>query len=203
MHGGCLMLWPNILVFFNADSHAKVFTGLWEYVNESLQLLFCEGGHGCIVSEEQVPDSHTLVLALRMERLNSFLSDPVCRKTPSIDAPKACFSMTAKKMLKSVGASTHPCFTPLQMLKASEVAPSNSTTPFTSVWKDCITLSSLGGHLILARTRKRLSQLMRLKALVRSINATKSARLFSLHFSWSWWREKTISIAEHFALKPH
>ena len=147
--------------------------------------------------------SCTLVLALRMKRLNSFLSDPVHRKTSSVDAPKARFSMTAKKMPKSVRASTHPCFTPLQMLKAPEVAPSNHTTPLVSVWKDCITLSSLGGHLILARTRKRPSQLTRLKALVRSINAIKSARLFSLRFSWSWRREKTTSIAEHFALKPH
>ena len=108
---------------------------------------------------------HTLVLVLSLDKLNSFPSDLVRTKTPSTDVPKACFSMMAKKMPKSVGESTHPCFTPLQMVRAPKVAPSNCTTLVT------VTLSSFGGHPILVK-KKRPSQLTRLKALVGLMNAT-------------------------------
>ena len=46
--------------------------------------------------------------------------DAICQ--PSVDAPKACFSMTALNMPNRVGANKHHCFTPLRMLKASDEA---------------------------------------------------------------------------------
>ena len=51
---------------------------------------------------------------------------------PSVAEPKACFSMRAKKTPNRVGARTQPCFTPLLMLKVSEVEPSKTTIPFMS-----------------------------------------------------------------------
>ena len=53
-------------------------------------------------------------------------------------------------------------------------------------------LRSLGGHSILGRILKRPSLLTRSKAFVRSMKATKSGCLCSLHFSWSCLREKII-----------
>ena len=48
-------------------------------------------------------------------------------------------------MPKSVGARTHPCFTPLLIGKGSDEDPSYYTVPFMSSWKDVIILRSLGG----------------------------------------------------------
>ncbi|XP_067023937.1 scavenger receptor cysteine-rich domain-containing group B protein-like [Acropora muricata] len=72
-------------------------------------------------------------------------------------------------MPNNVGESSHPCFTPPLMGKASDDEPSNWMMPFMPVWKDWIKLRSLGGHPILARTLKRPSQLTRSNALVRAI----------------------------------
>ena len=66
----------------------------------------------------------TFVLALNRARLNSLPSALVCRKTPSVDVLKAYYSIVEKNMLNSVGARTHPCFTPLWISNCSDVAPS-------------------------------------------------------------------------------
>ena len=39
------------------------------------------------------------------------------------------FSTLVKNILKSTGASTHPCLTPLEILKGSDASPSKSTCP--------------------------------------------------------------------------
>ena len=79
--------------------------------------------------------------------------------------------------------SWQACFTPLFMFKAADVEPSKTTVPFMSSWKDLMMLRSLGGHPILGRILKRPSLLTRSKAFVRSMKATKSGCLCSLHFS--------------------
>ena len=78
----------------------------------------------------------TLVLAFCQKRFNNLPSDLVWRKTSSVDEPKACLNMTAKKMPNRFGAITRPCFTPLRMLKGSKEVSSNYITPFMSVWND-------------------------------------------------------------------
>ena len=75
--------------------------------------------------------------------------------------------------------------------------------PFMSVRKDFIRLCSFGGQPILSRALNRLSLLTRSKALVRSMNAMHSSFFCSLHFSWSCWSEKTMSIIDHLGWKPH
>ena len=100
--------------------------------------------------------------------------------------PNACFSITAKKIPNKVEARMQPCFTPLHMLKVADVEPSKTTVLFMSSWKDLMMLRSLDGHPILGRISKRPSLLTRSKAFMRSMKATKSGCLCSLHFSWSF-----------------
>ena len=59
----------------------------------------------------------TLVFALNLAKLNSLPSDLVCRKTPFWESWKANCNSVEKRILNSVGARTHPCFTPLLILK--------------------------------------------------------------------------------------
>ena len=88
--------------------------------------------------------SWTLDFAMSLERLKSFLSDLVLRKMPSVAEPKACFSITAKKIPNKDGARTQPCFTPLLMSKVSDVEPLKTTVPFMSLRNDRMMLSNLG-----------------------------------------------------------
>ena len=89
-------------------------------------------------------------------------------------------------MSNRVGANTHPCFTQLQMQKASEETPSNSTNLFMSVLYDWTTFRSFDGSPILARIRNIPSRLTRSKAFVRSVKAVSSDCICSMHFSYSW-----------------
>ena len=51
-----------------------------------------------------------------------------------------------KNRLKRTGASTHPCLTPLEMLKGSDASPSESTCPVMSSWNWQIRFMNLVGH---------------------------------------------------------
>jgi len=62
---------------------------------------------------------------------------------------KATNSIMAKKMQKSNGASTQPCFVPLEIPKKSVRAPESMTRPFMSSWKERMMLMNLSGHPIL------------------------------------------------------
>ena len=66
----------------------------------------------------------TFVSARRRARLKRFPLVLVRRYTPSSDWLKAKDSNIEKKMPKSVGASTNPCFTPLFIGNGSEEEPS-------------------------------------------------------------------------------
>ena len=74
-------------------------------------------------------------------------------------------------MPKSVGARTHPCFTPLLIGKGSDEDPSYRMVSFMSSWKDVIILRSLGEHQILSKRVKRPCLLTKSKALVSSMKA--------------------------------
>ena len=147
--------------------------------------------------------SRTFVLALRQPRLKSLPSDLVCRQIPFDAVPKACLKSRAKKILKSIGARTHPCLTPLWMSKGLEELPLNYTVPFMFVWKDLIMLCNSGRQPIFGRIWKRLSLLTRSNAFVRSIKAIYRGICCTLLFSWSWRREKTMSIFNLSVWKQH
>ena len=73
------------------------------------------------------------------------LSDLVCSLTSRVGEQKACFNNVEKKILKRVGARTHPCFTPLLIVNDSETLPSYWTVAFVLMWKDFTMLKRLGG----------------------------------------------------------
>lgn len=75
----------------------------------------------------------TFVLAFRQARLNRLPLVLVCKHTPSVDVPKACHRRREKKTPNTVGANTRPCLIPQQILKGSEVDPSNWMVPCMSV----------------------------------------------------------------------
>ena len=64
-------------------------------------------------------------------------------------------------------------------------------------------LRSVGGHPIFFKVLNNPSLLTKSKALVRSMKAMYSGSHCSLHFSCSCLREKTMSIVDLPALKPH
>ena len=67
------------------------------------------------------------------------------RYTPCSRSLMAWFSTQVKNRLKRTGASTHPCLTPLEMLKGSDASPSESTCPVMS-WNWRIRFKNLIGH---------------------------------------------------------
>ena len=98
----------------------------------------------------------TFVQALRRARLNSLPSERVRRYIPSVVVSKVvCFSSRPKKIPKGVGARRQPCLTPLRISNGSEELPLNGTVLFVLVWKDSITICSLGGQPIFGSTSKR------------------------------------------------
>ena len=72
-------------------------------------------------------------------------------------------------MLNSVGARTHPWFTPLRISNGSDVTPSYTTVLFMLLWKEEITLSSFVGQPIFSSRLNNPRLLTRSNAFVRSI----------------------------------
>ena len=118
---------------------------------------------------------------------------------PSSDWLKAWGSSKEKKMPKSVGVSTHPCFTPLLIDKRAVGAD----CALMLSWKDSIILRSFGKQPILRNRVKRPPLLTKSKALVRSMNAMYNGRLGSRHFSCSCPNENIMSTVDLPARKPH
>ena len=136
--------------------------------------------------------SRTFVLVLRRPRLKSLPSDLIRRQIPSDAVPKECLKNRSKKITKSVEARTHPCLTPLRMSKGLKERPLNCTAPFVFVWKDLVMLCNFCGQPIFGRIWKRTSLLTRSNTYMRSMKAIYRGICCSLHFSWSWRREKTM-----------
>ena len=108
-----------------------------------------------------------------------------------------------KKILKTIGARTQPCFTPLLIAKASVTFPLERTCPVMSSWKSLIIDKNFGEHPMCSRTVHRASLLTVSKALVRSMK-TKNRRMFcSMHFSWSCLMAKIMSTVLFPGPKPH
>ena len=86
----------------------------------------------CAVTAVSSAKSMSLMVVLRIlvfarsesAMFYSLPSDLVCMYIPSVEVPKACLRRREKKMPKGVGARAQPCFTPLLMLKGSDMLPS-------------------------------------------------------------------------------
>ena len=122
---------------------------------------------------------------------------------PAFVVLKACLRSTERKIPKRVEASAQPCLTPLRMLSAPDMLPSNRTVPCMLLWKDSRKLRTFGGLPIRGRILKRPSLLTRSKALVKSMKTMKRGCCCSLHFSCSYLTEKIISTVERWDRKPH
>ena len=146
--------------------------------------------------------SRTFVLALRRPRLKSLPSDLVYRQIPLMLCQRR-LNRRAKRIPKSFGARTHPCLTPLRMSKGLEELMLNCAVPFMFVWKDSIMLCNFGGQPIFGRIWKRPSQLTRSNVFVTSMKAIYRGTCSSLHFSWSWRREKTMCMVDLPSRKAH
>ena len=105
---------------------------------------------------------------------------------------KAYCRSVEKNITNSVDARTHPCFTSLVILKGLDEVQLKLIVLGVFLWKDCVMLSSAGGHPIFFRILNNLSLLTKSKALVRSTKAMYSGLHCSLHFSGSCLREKTM-----------
>ena len=75
-----------------------------------------------------------MFLALNRAIFNRLQLLCVGRHVPSVGILKAYDSIMEKNMLNSVGARTHPWFTPLRISNGSDVAPSYMTVPFMLLW---------------------------------------------------------------------
>ena len=115
----------------------------------------------------------TLVFALNLAKLNSLPSDLVCRKTPW-ESCKAYFRSVEKKILDSMGARTHSCFTPLVILKGWDEVQLKLIVLWMISWKGDIMLRSVGRHPIFFRILNNMSLLTKSKALLRSVKAMYS-----------------------------
>ena len=138
----------------------------------------------------------TLVFGLNFAKLNSLPSGLVCREIPSWKSWNAFCRSVEKKIPNSVGARTHPCFTPLVILKGWDEVQSKLIVLWVFSWKDDIMLRSVGGHPIFFKILNHPSLLTKSKALVRSMKAMYSGLHCSLQFSCSCLRKKTMSIVD-------
>ena len=103
----------------------------------SITMFGCEGaspGAGC---------SNTSVFRRLMVSPKALVA--VDRQLPCV-AQSAEKSMVANMRLKSVGASTQPCLTPLETGKGSDTDPLSTMRAIIPSWKDLMMLTNLGGQ---------------------------------------------------------
>ena len=105
--------------------------------------------------------------------------------------------MHRRKMLKSTGASTHPCLTPVHTGKEADSCPPIVTLAFIPSW-NCRRMHPNQSRMSHSRFLCTVS-----KALERSTKAINRSWYCSLHFSWSCRAVKTMSTVLLFFLKPH
>jgi len=109
----------------------------------------------------------TLVTACKRRILNKLPSSQYLMQTPS--AAEMFWRKTrvtaTKKRLKTTGAKTQPCLTPVSKPKLFELSPPCTTRALTSKWNSLKMLRKCGGHPNLPRTCHSRSQLTVSKAL--------------------------------------
>ena len=81
-------------------------------ISGAVQIVITMRDRSCIVGKQKISEENfqfTLVFDLSRARLKNLPSVREQRKMPALFVLRACFKMTAKKILKRVGASTQPC----------------------------------------------------------------------------------------------
>ena len=136
--------------FLKANSKAKVFTCAGEFVDEPLHCYLRVCFQGSIVIEKECHKQEQFWLwswHWGEPRWRSLSSVRVWRYIPSVEASKAQDKREEKKIPKSVGAKTQPCFTLLSIGKESEVDPLKDTMPLMLSCYETIIVRSLGTDL--------------------------------------------------------
>ena len=121
----------------------------------------------------------------------------------SPESRKASWISMANIILNRVGASTQPCFTPLDTVKVLEKAPWSRTCACITLVEWLTTLTNFYGHRSFANMVQSPSRFTVSKAFVRSTKTTYRSWCCSRHFSWSWHAVKTMSAVPRPKRKPH
>ena len=100
-----------------------VVTGPRELLCAGLHLLLGGGIEGTVVGKQEVSGGYLYHLCDCLQETH--LSCIWMMSIPSSLSRKASVSMAENMMLKSVGAGTQPCFTPLVTEKASDISPTS------------------------------------------------------------------------------
>ena len=174
-------------------------------VDDDLEVRLPMCHEGTVVSKQCFQDSlfTVFVLAVSRRRSNREQSSQYRRYTQCSRSPMACFSTQVKNRLKRTGASTHPCLTPLEMLKGSDASPSESTCPVKASWNWRIRFTNFVGHPSLDRITRKASQLTVSKAFVRSMKTATRSIFCSMHFFCTCSTEKIMPVVLRFARNPH
>ena len=119
-YGGLATSWPMALVFLMLIIRPNSLHACENLLNSSWSssAVWLTNAASSANSSSQIRIVLTLVFALNLAKLNSLQSDLACRKTSSRESWKAYCRSVEKKIPNSVGARTHPCFTPLVILQA-------------------------------------------------------------------------------------
>ena len=91
---------------------------------------------------------------------------------------------------KSVGASTHPCLTPLLIEKFSDTEPLLATLAYIPVWSASIRLINFSVQPYFLGTCQSPCHDTVSKALPKSMKTTESGMFCSIHFSWAYLKQK-------------
>lgn len=108
-----------------------------------------------------------------------------------------------KKKLSTMGASTQPFFTPLEMAKKFKCSAIERTCPVMLTSKRSIIGVKFRGQPSLRTTDKSNSMLTMLKPFVRSMNTAYSSICYSMHFSWICRTVNSISMMLRPDPNPH
>jgi len=190
--------------FAQTDSSIKLSTGTSEGAAEVLK----DGSGGChkgsIVRTEQFSDEHLSHFRLctkigKVKQISQRCDNAVILQTVA-EMQVWALSSAVRKITKRVGAWTYPCLTP-RLIEKWHLEPSSWTIACMSSWSFRIMLIRKKPKRL--RIANNTELLTRLKALIRSMNATYRGCCCSMHFSWSCLNANTTSMVERDERKPH
>ena len=130
------------------DGETKVCAGLGEYVHTFLHvcLMVAFSTQSSANRESSTVSLFTFVLACSLQGLKSLPSVRYPKSTPTSPLRNASVSMAENIILKRVGASTQPCFTPFVTKNGLENSPSFWTLACMPSWNWRTIVMNLAGQ---------------------------------------------------------
>ena len=143
------------------------------------------------------------VLALSRRKLKSLPSIRYCISMPRGSLSDTKYNTADMNIEKSVGAKTHPFFTPVFTSKLSVASPSIRTDADMLSCSNRTSLMYFSGQPILDNSSHNVGRSTESNALARSMKTMQRSLCCSLHFFWICRAEKIISTVPRAGLKPH